>query len=105
MNSTATNPEIIGPTDLHNDCGLVAAAAFKYLFAHGVKAKVLNIRYGPDEGHVVVVYQSGGRLATYDHDGSMIFDEEIDWEINPKKAAQYWADANSGKSVISAFWH
>lgn len=86
MNPTATNPTIIGPT-------------------HGVKVKVLNIRYGPGDGHVVVVYQSGGRLATYDHDGSMIFDEGIDWEISPGKAAQYWADANSGKVVTSAFWH
>lgn len=91
---------------MHNDCGLVAAAAFKYLSAHGVKAKVLNIRYEPGEGHVIVVFQSGGRLATYDHDGSMVFDEKVTWDnINPKKAAKYWADANSGKTVTSAFWH
>ena len=37
-------PRVILETDLHNDCGLIAAAAWKYLTSHGVKARILNIR-------------------------------------------------------------
>lgn len=104
-NKKATDPRVIFETDLHSDCGLIAAAAWKYLTAHGVKAKILNIRYRPSEGHTIVVYASATRLATYDHDGSLIFTPEVTWDTPPVQFAKSWAKANGvRKRVTDGRW-
>lgn len=98
------NVRVIFETDLHNDCGLIAAAAWKYLTSHGVKAKILNIRYGPKNGHTVVVFESAGRICTYDHEGCLIFDKTCSLKTNPTMLAKAWARENSGKKVTEGKW-
>jgi hypothetical protein len=96
---------VILETDLHNDCGLIAAAAFKYLSSHGVKSKVLNIRYGKSDGHTVVVFESAGRICTYDHDGSLIYEHGTSWKTPPLLLARAWVKANGvKKKVLDAKW-
>lgn len=96
---------IIYETDLHSDCGLIAAAAWNYLTRHGVKACILNIRYGKEDGHTIVVYESDGRICTYDHDGSLIFDKNITWETKPIILAKLYAKVNNiKKKVIDGKW-
>lgn len=98
-------PCVIFETDLHHDCGLIAAAAWKYLTSHGVRARILNIRYGPSDGHAVVVFETSTRFATYDHDGSLIFDETVSWDTPPILLARAWAKANNiGKKVANGRW-
>lgn len=90
-------PRVILPTDMHNDCGLIAAAAWSYLTKHGVKSRILNIRYGEDDGHTIVVYESAFRLSTYDHEGSLLFDETATWEMPAILLARAWVKANKVK--------
>lgn len=95
-------PRIILESDLHNDCGLIAAAAWKYLNSHGVKARILNIRYGPKDGHTVVVFESGPtRLSTYDHEGALVFDETCTWDTPPKLIARAWQKSNDPKKKVT----
>lgn len=99
------DPRVIFETDLHNDCGLIAAAAFRYLTSHGVKARVLNIRYGKEDGHTIVIYENAGRIVTYDHDGSLIYEKGTTWDTKPLLLARSWAKANCvGRKVIDASW-
>lgn len=98
-------PRIILETDLHNDCGLICAAAWKYLTSHGVKAKILNIRYGPQDGHTVVVFEIAGRISTYDHEGCLVFDKTASWKTHPKLLANAWQKANNPKrKVVDGKW-
>jgi hypothetical protein len=95
-------PRVILETDLHNDCGLIAAAAWRYLDSHGVKARILNIRYGPRDGHTVVVFAQGPtRLACYDHEGSLIFDSTATWATRPKLLAKAWARENAPRKRVT----
>lgn len=96
-------PRVILETDLHNDCGLIAAAALKYLTSHGVKARTLNVRYGKHNGHSIIVFETDGRLCTYDHDGSCIFSKGITWKTSPKLLAKYWAK-EQGKKATDGKW-
>lgn len=96
---------VILETDLHNDCGLIAAAAHKYLTSHGVKCRILNIRYGKSDGHTVVVYESAGRIVTYDHEGSLIYEGGTTWKTSPLLLARAWVRANGvKKKVIDGKW-
>jgi hypothetical protein len=98
-------PRVIFETDMYNDCGLIAAAAWKYLTSHGVKARILNIRYGPADGHTIVVFESSGRISTYDHDGCLVFDENTTWDTPPILLARAWVRANEvGKKVTGGKW-
>lgn len=82
------------------------AAAWKYLNSHGVKAKILNIRYGPQDGHTVVVFEQGPkRLSIYDHDGVLIFDKNCNWDTHPKIMAKAWArEMQPNKKAIDGKW-
>lgn len=98
-------PRVILETDLENDCGLIAAAAYKYLTSHGVKAKVLQVRYGKRDGHTVVVFETAGKIKTYDYDGSLVFDENTTWDTPPKLLARAWAkEQGHGKKVTDGKW-
>lgn len=95
-------PRVILNTDLHNDCGLIAAAAWRYLTSHGVKARILNIRYGKDDGHTIVVFEQATRLSTYDHEGCLIFtDPQTSWDTSPTLMAKYWVQANKVKKKVT----
>lgn len=93
-------PRIILETDLHNDCGLIAAAAWKYLTSHGVKARILNIRYGNDDGHTVVIFEAAGRFCCYDHRGCLVYEKTVSWKMPPKLLARAWARANGIKKKV-----
>lgn len=98
-------PRVIYETDLHNDCGLIAAAAWKYLTAHGVKARLLNIRYGPDSGHTVVVYECvKDRFCIYDHEGSLVLDTTVSWKTHPTALARAWARYMKAERVTKGKW-
>lgn len=96
---------VILETDLHNDCGLIAAAAYKYLSSHGVKSRILNIRYGKSDGHTIVVYETAERIVTYDYDGSLIFEKGTTWNTPPILMARAWVKANGvKKKVVDGKW-
>lgn len=101
----SAEPRVILETDLHNDCGLIAAAAWKYLTSHGVKARILNIRYGDKDGHTVVVFENSTRIATYDHEGTLIFDDATSWDTPPLLIARAWEKSSgTGKKVVAGKW-
>jgi len=93
-------------TGLPHCCGLIAAAAYWYCHARGVPARVLNIRYGKNDGHAVLVFQSSGnRLCIYDDDGSLVFTPDTTWETPPLKLARAYAKANNiKKRVVAGRW-
>lgn len=91
---------------LPNDCGLISAAAWTWLQARRVQSKILRINYGPNDGHTVVIFQSAGRLCTYDADGSMVFTPDANWEMKPILLARAWCKSTgSKKTPIKAEWH
>lgn len=98
-------PGIILETDLHNDCGLIAAAAWKYLTSHGIKARILHIRYGKREGHAVTIFECDGRLKSYDQDGCLTYSRDASWKTPPKLLAKAWQKANNPKrKVVDGKW-
>jgi len=99
-------------TGLPNSCGLIAAAAHKWLSLREVKAKILLINYAStderEEGHSIVIFESGGspHLFVYDYDGCARFsDININWKTEPKKIAEVWAtSAGITKTVEQGKW-
>lgn len=97
-------PRVVLETDLHNDCGLIAAAAWKYLTSHGVKARILCYGYGKDQGHRVVVFQSAETLAIYDERGTRTM-HHATWETSPKAIARALMVCDRDKRKITkAVW-
>lgn len=97
-------PRVIAETDLPNDCGLIAAAALRYLTAHGVKARILVYGYGKDKGHRVAVFQSGEAIAVY-HDGGTRTIYHADWNTQPKAIATALMKSERDKrKVTMARW-
>lgn len=94
------SPRVIAETDLHNDCGLIAAAAWKYLTSHGVKARILIYQYGKDEGHRVVVFQSAESLAVY-HDGGTRTIHNASWRTTPKELAKALLKVERDKRAVT----
>jgi hypothetical protein len=99
-------PRHVWDISLANSCGLVAAAAHRYLTDHHVRAKILNIRYGPTDGHTITVFKSAGRrLCSFDSDGSMTYTPDANWRTDPVLLAKAWVKANKiGKRVTGAKW-
>lgn len=96
----AEQPRIILETDLHNDCGLVAAAAYSYLSRHGVKARVLVYGYGKDKGHRVVVFEGGGAMCVYDENGTRTIHHST-WKTSPKAFAKALMKACRDKGKLT----
>ena len=97
--------DILDTFDLPSDCGLIAAAAFAYLDRHGVAARILYVRYGKDDGHCIVVFESQGRLHTFDSAGTLRFDATATWRTSSRVLARAWAKANGVKKrVAGAKW-
>lgn len=93
-------PRIILETDLHNDCGLVAAAAYRYLTSHGVKARVLVYGYGKDQGHRVVVFDGGGALCIYDENGTRTI-HHATWKTSPTAFGKALMKASGDKGRLT----
>ncbi len=91
---------------LPNDCGLIAAAACKFLESHGVKARVLSLDCGPvHNGHSLVVFECGNHLRVYDCLGTSNFTHGVKWEDDPNTLATYWLERyEPEKKLISAIW-
>ena len=91
---------------LPNDCGLIAAAAAKFLQTHGVNCRVLSIDCGRKHGgHSVVVFECGERLRVYDCEGTSNFTAGVAWCDGPGKLAGYWLKKyHPEKRLVSAIW-
>lgn len=87
-------------------CGLIAAAAFWYCEPRGIPCRVLNIRYGEDDGHTVLVFQSSGnRVCIYDSDGSLVLTPDATWKMPPILMAKAYAKFYGvKKKVIAGRW-
>ena len=87
-------------------CGLIAAAAYWYCESRGVAARVLNIRYGEDDGHTAMVFQSSGsRLCIYDAEGSLVLTPDATWDTPPIFLARAYAKFYGVKKrVIAGRW-
>lgn len=91
---------------LPNDCGLIAAAAWQFLSDRGVRAKLLSIRTGKMEGHLVCIFEASGRLRGYDVSGTLVFNTAATWETSPTVLGKAWAKGLGWKEgpVKSARW-
>ena len=91
--------------ELPNDCGLVAAAAWKFL-AHGVNVRVLSMDCGPVHGgHSVVVFECCSRLRVYDYKGTSNFTQGCSFEDSLAKLAEaYLKKYAPEKQLHSACW-
>lgn len=91
---------------LPNDCGLISAAAWVWLQSRKVPSRILHIDYGPNDGHTIVIFQSVGRLCTYDAEGSMVFTPDANWKMEPILLAKAWCKAvRNKKKPVKAEWH
>jgi hypothetical protein len=87
-------------------CGLIAAAALAYLKRHRVKCRQLYMKWGKDQGHCIVVFESAGSLHTYDEFGCLRFSGATNWRTDPRSIARAWVRYHvpGKRRVMDAFW-
>lgn len=97
---------LLNTGDLPGSCGLIAAAAYAYLKKHGVKCRQLYMKWGKDDGHCIVVFESAGSLHTYDSFGCLRFSDGTNWRTDPRAIARAWVKYHEpGKRrIMGASW-
>lgn len=91
--------------NLPNPCALVAACASKFLTTNDIEHRLLEIHYAKDDTHVIVIFESNGRLHGYDEGGTTTLPKNITWGTKISRIAANWAvESKWDYPVIKARW-